>query len=148
MRDLTEIVDLAFLMRKESVFKLTARFDPEAVCMLGARLIADPDGYLTVAKNEKGLVIGFIAGQLAPYIFSPSEKHIVDYAVFVEPSSRGGSAAYRLMKDFEEWGKDKDALEMTIGVSTGVEPQKIHEFYKKLGYACVGGLYKKNLKET
>lgn len=150
-KELVSVVELARLMREESVYRFSNGFDELAVLDLGLRLVSlfmhNRGGYIKIAKNKEGKVIGMAAGQATPYMFNPKECMITDYALYVLPEYRGTTAAIRLLKDFEAWGKSQGANEMSLGVSTGIDTDKTHNFYTKMGYLYSGGIYKKFLNK-
>ncbi len=88
--------------------------------------------------------IGMHVGSLTHYFFSDAllASGLVTY---VRPEFRGGRAAVLLVKEFIDWGKEKKAAEVYIGVSLGVNLEKSHKFFKHFGFNYVGGNYKLRL---
>lgn len=151
--DLQEMVDLGQQMWSEGVFTVTEDYDALAALEFGIGALTEHlsggDFYLSIAREkEGGEIIGMIVGQSVPYFFAPSKKMIVDHLIYVREDKRGTSAAYRLMKHFEAWSETRDAIEMSLGVSTGINPEKVHDFYIKMGYTHTGGIYKKPLSQS
>ena len=101
--------------------------------------------FIAVAEDTERHVVGGMIGAMSPYAFSP-ERYAVDLGIYVLPERRGASAAYRLINEFERWAKSNNAHEVKCGVSTGVNIEKAHEFYTKLGYNYLGGLYAKKFE--
>lgn len=146
--ELDEMADLGQVMWSEGVFTVTDDYDKAAALDFGIHALtehmAGGDFYMSIAKeNEDGPIIGMVIGQAVPYFFAPSKRMIVDHLIYVREDKRGTLAAYRLLKDFEKWGSTKNALEMSLGVSTGIHPEKTHDFYTRMGYTHTGGIYKK-----
>lgn len=137
-------------MWEESVFKVTQDYDISSVIEFGVTVLTEflsgGDYFVNVARETNGTApVGMIVGQVVPYFFCPNRRNAVDHIVYVSPNYRGTSAAHRLLKEFEKWAKDKGAIEMSIGTSTGVHPEKTHDFYVKMGYTHTGGIFKKPL---
>lgn len=98
--------------------------------------------YFKVAKRSDGLIVGMVLGFIVPYFYNNSQKMARDQIVFVHPAMRRTSAAYRLINDFKAWAVSRGANELLIGVSSGVDVQKTHDFFNKMGYDCSGGVYR------
>lgn len=150
---MVEVVDLVEQLWEESCFKITESFDRAAVGEFFLNVLTEHlsggDFFACVAKDsETGEVFGVALGQLTRYILCPEKSFAVDHIVYVRQDKRGTSAAYRLVKEFESWAKQKGATEVSFGVSTGIHPDKTHDFYVRMGYNHTGGIYKKPLKEN
>src|SRR3990172_9465368 len=61
-------------------------------------------------------------------------------AIYVRPSSRGSSAAVRLMSVFNEFSRQAGAVETHVGVTSGYHTEQARRFFEKLGYTYVGPL--------
>lgn len=150
--DLAFMVKLGNQMRQESLYKNCKEYDEYSALDFGLKMIAlqkfKNSAYIKTAKNSEGIIIGMIVAEAVPYMFSPSEKMIVDHLFYVAPEYRGSSAALRMFKDFERWAISIGANEISLGVSTGVDPERTDSFYKRMGYLCAGGIYKKYLREV
>lgn len=151
--ELQEMVDLGKVMWGEGVFNVTEDYDSDAAMDFGLNALTESmsggDFYMCVAKeDESSPIIGMVIGQSVPYFFCPKKKMVVDHIVYVHKDKRGSSAAYRMLKDFEDWAKTQNAVEISMGVSTGIHPEKTHDFYTKMGYTHAGGIYKKPLNQS
>ena len=101
-------------------------------------------GYAKVFENEKKEVIGGLMGVLQPYYFSDAmSAH--DLAVFVQAGMRGGIAANLLLRDFENWADDHQAIEVRLGVTAGIKDDLAGKLYKRLGYQEAGTLFVKRI---
>ncbi len=103
--------------------------------------IKQPHIYCSLYRNEKGYIggmIGFIAQQ---YFTQGSAAK--DLAIYVQPESRGGMGAVRLVRDFEQWAKAMGATEIYLAQSTGIEIEKTRKWYEALGYKVCGFVTKK-----
>lgn len=85
-------------------------------------------------------VVGAFIGCISPFMFSTAKK-ANDLSLFILPEYRGSSLALRLIREYEKWAKERDAVRIYLGVSTGED--KACEFYGKIGYNNVGGLFRK-----
>lgn len=95
-------------------------------------LLGDINSGIFVVE-EDGVVTGMIAGIVCEHFFG-KDKYVSDLAVYVQPEKRGGSAALRLIRAFEEWSFKHGACEVLLGVSTGIEMERTVALYQRLGY--------------
>jgi hypothetical protein len=56
-----------------------------------------------VAENEG--VVGMLLASIAPSIWSPKHFLMTEMAYWVEPESRGGTAGYRLLAEYQQRGE-------------------------------------------
>lgn len=147
--ELMKIVDIARKLVAESPVYSAVPFEPEVIfwhLRNGLeRFHDDEGGFLMVAEDSNGEIVGAMLGGLAPYLFSSKGVYASEFAIYVNQEKRGTSAAYKLVERFERWAEDNKALEINVGVSTGITPERAHGFYTKMGYNHVGGIYKKQL---
>lgn len=136
--DIPRLVELGEEMHKESRFACLP-FDEDKVRRLFAHLIESPDGLMIVAE-ENGVVIGGFAGMVHEYYFSRA-KLACDFALFVCHEYRGGMAAPRLMKAYIAWAKERGALMIQAGITTGVHVEQTSRLYEKLGFKNAGQLF-------
>ena len=64
----------------------------------------------------------------------------------VLPQARMGGHAVRLLKAFEQWASNRNAFEITFGVNSGVELDKLSRFADRMGYVRVGENYARSVK--
>ena len=143
LEDVDEIIDLGELLHGESGYSRLP-FDRDKVGALICGLISEVDGVVFVAESD-GRIIGGIAGGITEYWFC-SVRHAFDFSFFVHPDHRGGSAAFRLLCAFERWAKDAGAVEIDIGITTGIHEEKTQRFYEKMGFVQSGRLFGKILE--
>jgi len=139
---LENIRDALFLgekMHKESAYS-DMPFDLEMAAQnIYQMLIQSEHGFGLIAYKDTNPV-GMIGGALATHYFGPA-LYAYDFAWYVTPKQRGSSIAIRMLKKFEKWAKDRGALEMHLGVTTGVSPEKTAKMFERMGYKFVGSNY-------
>lgn len=126
--DIDTITVLANKMVQDTVFTNIKRDRIE-------KILSVPTAVGFVAESEE--VIGFICGALHQQFFT-QQKFASDMALYVEPKYRGGSAAFRLVKAFENWAKEKGASHIWLGQSVGQNMDDTAKFYLRLGYSMAG----------
>lgn len=135
--DIEPAIELGRAMHAESWFSAMP-YDPEHLRALLPKVIAR--GFFVVAY-EGGELVGFMLAVVAPSWFGPAIT-TGDLALYVIPEKRGGSLAARMVKRYIDWAMAIGASDITIGVSTGVDPERTGRFYEGMGFTHVGGVYK------
>lgn len=108
-----------------------------------AKILSVPTAVVFVAEAKE--IVGFICGALHEQFFT-QQKFASDMALFVEDQHRGSSAAFRLIKAFENWAKEKGASHVWLGQSVGQNIDNTTSFYTRLGYTLAGVNTVKELK--
>ena len=131
------LLALAAEMHAESRFSRFA-FVPEKVRAMLATLIVADDGFLWVFDD--GDVIGALAATVFEHWFS-SDRVAQDVGLFVRPDRRGGAAAAALIDRYIVWAHERGAVDVELGVNTGVRPERTGKLLERLGARLVGWLY-------
>lgn len=136
--DIPRLIELGEQMHVESRFARLP-FDRDKVQALFAHLIESPDGLLLVADAD-GVLVGGFAGYVVEHYFART-KVASDFGLFIEPASRGGMTAPRLLKAYIEWAKAQGAVMIQAGITTGVHVEQTTRLYEKLGFRNNGQLF-------
>lgn len=64
---------------------------------------------------------------------------IIHYDVL--PEKRMGGAGLRLLTAFRKWAENRGAFELSAGINSGIELDKMDRFLRKLGFQQTGGNY-------
>lgn len=111
-----------------------------------ARLSMD-HGAIIVAVNDAGLPCGMAAAILTPHPIV-DRWEVSDTALYVLPTYRGGTAAARLVRALVAWAfNETDAYKVTLGVSTGVHPERTGRLYERMGFKPVAVAYELRLRD-
>jgi GNAT superfamily N-acetyltransferase len=86
-------------------------------------------------KDEK--CIGFVAAVVNEFFFSEYER-ATDLGFYILPEHRGGSIAFKLLREIENWAKEMGVKEIFMGHSVGGKVEETKQFYLRNGYR-VGG---------
>jgi GNAT superfamily N-acetyltransferase len=96
-----------------------------------------------VAENSEKKIVGALIGLVEQQIFSDGwTASVMHFDVL--PQARMGGYGVRLLKAFEQWAKNRNAIEITLGVNSGVDTESIGSFIQKMGYIKVGENYAKS----
>lgn len=136
--------DLPALMRLAGDMHLESRYahrplNEGKLAKLFVRLVTDQDGFLWVAVGDDGVTIGALAAMAFEH-WCHDVRVAMDFGLFLHPNHRGGLAAARLVKQCMAWATDM-GVELDMGVTTGVEPEKTGRFLQCLGFKPAGTLY-------
>ena len=142
LSDMDQVLMLAEEAHAESSYS-HLDFDPEVITAMGHTWIANPEVYfcklVTSAENK---IFAMYVGLISSYYFG---KDLVanDLLLFVSQDRRGGIAAARLIKEFEDWAFANGAKEIRPASSTGVKTEETRQLYNALGYDTVGHTFVK-----
>lgn len=136
--DIGRLVTLGKEMHAESRFSRLP-LDVDKVRALFAHLIESPDGLLIVSEKD-GEVIGGFAGYVAEHYFART-KVAADFGLFISPADRGGMTAPRLLKAYAKWAKERGAVMIQAGITTGTHVDETTRLYQALGFRQVGTLF-------
>ena len=128
---LDEFFEIVCKMVAESEFSYVV---PEKQKIL--QLFKNPNAVAFLAL-ENNQIVGFISGLVHEYFFS-NRKRVSDLGFFVLPEYRGSRVALKLVKLLEAWAIEKNANELHLGQTTGLEIDKTKKFYERLGFKTVG----------
>lgn len=92
------------------------------------------------AIGSEGQVVGGLIGVLERHIFSDQLTASVMH-IDVVPEARMGGYGPRLLRGFEKWARNRDAVEITFGVNSGVDTEAVDRFARRMNYSHVGGNY-------
>jgi GNAT superfamily N-acetyltransferase len=131
--EVPRIVALAAMMAAESPRWSRLEFSHRKVLELGMHLAYSSGGFLQVAEDAEGDLVGFMAAHCDEHWMSEN-RVIVELALYVSPDRRGSSAAVRLLQSFKAWSQKQGAKLVLAGCSTGVGDERAVRLYEKVGF--------------
>lgn len=137
--DFQRLADLGALMHAESPRFRDFTYQPARVLEMLAWLTNSPQGLVLVADMPFEGVIGGIMAMAVPH-YACDLVQASDMAFFVHPEFRGGTAAARLVHGYLDWAREMGA-EPSIGVNTGVQPQRTGRLLAALGAVPTGSVW-------
>ena len=139
--DIAPLIRFGYLIHAESKFS-TLSFDAEKVQQTLESIIGSKNGThcCFIAENSEKQLVGVLIGCMEEYFFSRSlMAHSI--LIYVHPQWRGSSAAVKFIHAFRKWAMNRKALEVCIGVASGVTIGRTDRFLKRLGFSVTGGNY-------
>ncbi|AHN84654.1 putative acetyltransferase (endogenous virus) [Gutovirus Vc1] len=134
--DLLSLAPLGQLYAEEAQGHQNYPFDLEHCLSNAALTIVDEDGCFLVAFDGDDPV-GFLWGSARVLPWSKA-KLAFDTILYVKPEKRKSSVGYKLMRAWEEWAKEHNAVEVQISIASGIHEEQSISFFKKLGYSYIG----------
>lgn len=112
-----------------------------ANCIIG--LLVSDDGGVVVVEDE-GHIVAMLGGFVTEHFFG-TDKVACDLGVYVSPEHRGSLYAFRMVRAFEKWAKERGAVDMVLGISTENDADMIRKLYGRMGYADSGYVVRRTL---
>jgi len=139
--DISPLIQFGSLIHAESKFS-TLDFDPDKVRKTLDNIVGSKNGThcCFIAESADKQLIGVFIGCIEEYFFSSSlMAHSI--LIYVHPDWRGSSAAVKFIHAFRKWAMNRKALEVCIGVASGVTIGRTDRFLRRLGFTVTGGNY-------
>ena len=143
--DLLIITPLGSRYTEEALGHKNYPLDIDACIHNAASTILSDNGCFLLAFDDNKNPVGFLWGHAHALPWSKA-KLAFDTILYVIPEKRKSSAGYKLMKSWEEWAKEKDAVEVQISIASGIHEDETTSFYKRLGYSYIGKQFRKECK--
>lgn len=106
-------------------------------------LAVEAPNFLLSVLEVDGEIVGSLVGAVTTPLFS-KDKTATELAWFVEESHRGSSGSLRLIKNYENWAKDKGCKFVTMVDIDSLN--NLEQVYKRVGYTLTEKTYVKELK--
>ena len=140
--DVPIVIALGHAMHEESYFKFLD-FNEDKLKRLWQNIEDMPTMFCAFVAESDTEFIGFFVGMCTEHWFG-LDKVACDLAVYVRTDKRGGTAAPRLIKAYEEWAWNvANAQEVHIGTSTIVNSERVKSLYKRLGFGDEAFFFRK-----
>ena len=139
--DIPALVEFGNQIHAESKFS-TLDFDADKVKQTLESIVESKSGThcCFVATSTDEQLIGVLIGCIEEYFFSRSlMAHSI--LIYVHPKWRGSPAALKFIHAFRNWATNRGALEICIGVASGVTISRTDRFLRRLGFSVTGGNY-------
>lgn len=137
--DIPAIVSLGEAMHAESRYRDPLPWCAPKVTGLLDWLLANDDGLVLVAEAGDRIIGGFL-GMVEDHWCSRA-RVATDFALYVHPGWRGSSAAARLLGAYGAWARERGAVLVQAGITTGVHVEATSRLYERLGFRRVGNLF-------
>lgn len=137
LEDLSVLIALGEAMHAESPRFSRLEFSSDRLAQTLVGLVEADRGFLWVAENAAGSVIGGMAAVIVPHWCS-NDLIATDLALFIEKTARGSLAPMRLLHRYRRWAVERGAVLIQIGVSSGIDTETTAHLYEQLGFSRCG----------
>lgn len=96
------------------------------------------NGYVVIAENDDGWVIGVAACEWMGFFWNRQRKHLENILFTVHPDYRSGGVAKYLIEKLKAYCRENKA-DLIFRVTTHHQPQILDRFLKSQGLTYVGG---------
>lgn len=132
-------IALARRVHAESAFA-DLPFDEMRVRKGIERGLGAPDRHCLLQAEFEEEMVGYLHGVANRHYFSNAlGATIMSY--YVVPEHRGTTAAVKLLHGFRRWERQRGAVRLHVGVTSGVTIERTDRLMKRLGFHLVGGNY-------
>ena len=96
--------------------------------------------------TEEDEIVGFFLGSAVEYFFSDSVI-AQEMVVVFKPEHRDNIAPHLalMITDFTEWARQRDAVEVCIGITSGIAGEGYPKFIQSQGFKEAGLIFKKEV---
>ncbi|MGB8338661.1 MAG: hypothetical protein WCD07_03155 [Burkholderiales bacterium] len=145
LADIPGIVELGKAIHAESRYR-TLGYDPVKLNRMFSGIISSPKGtHCCFVAEHQGQISGVMIGCVEECFFS-NDRVANSILIYVDPKRRGGSTALKFIHAFRNWAVNRNAVELSLGVASGVTIDRTDRFLKRLGMQMVGGNYTLSLQ--
>ena len=107
-------------------------------------LIASPDTVIFVAVDDDGEPFGVLVGMETGVWFAPSTRIATELAWWVDPECRGGTAALRLVRMFQDWAASRGIKHVALSSIVTDGGPTAGRFIERQGFKLVERSYIKS----
>jgi len=145
MEDLEQLNELGRWFQENSAYKNCGWSDKKSASIIASSMRPHSPYFFRVAE-EDGDIQGMFIGLATEYFFSEN-KIAMDQVVCFHPEKRKnvGKLLIKMFREFESWAKEKNALEVCIGVTSGIAGDGYPKLIERLGYKQVGSCFKREV---
>jgi GNAT superfamily N-acetyltransferase len=147
LNDLPSLVEGGSRMHALTRFR-NQPYNPQKVAQAFCDLITRGQGKYAflVAAHADGRIVGALIGVMEQQIFTDTwTASVMHFDVL--PEARMGGYGVRLLRAFEQWARNRRAVEFCFGVNSDAESDAVGRFARKMGYRQVGENFVKRGEE-
>lgn len=140
--DLPQLMALAKEMHSETSFRALSFSESKAAAEIMTSILNQ--NMLVVVAEDRGQILGLVAAFLDKPYFS-EDLVVYDHIWFVGKHGRGSAVGPRLLKHLSEWGRLCGAKAVFVTLGSDVKQDRVGKLVERLGYARLGGYYRKDI---
>lgn len=146
LKDRESVVKLGWLMWKQSPVYEKYGWSWDKAANMFDRYCQRPR-HLMLVVDEEDKIVGMLLANIHSQFYT--DINVASQQLFyIHPLHRGGSAAVRMMKKFESFGRHHDCQLLNFSQSVQGVDDRWDKFCENLGYTHVGNTYFKDLQDV
>lgn len=134
-KDVGQVIDLLEVMHEESWLSKYPLNKGRTTYIITA--LADDPAAFTMGYVEGDRIVGILVGEVIQHPFLDLYT-AEDHFLYIHPRWRGGTAAVRLINQFQIYAAAQGAHKVAIQVTAGINNERTGALLAKLGYSDVG----------
>jgi len=144
--DVPDFVELARIFLSQTRYK-NYDFNGERLAVNLRAVIEKPNDThcFFIAEDASGKSVGCLIGCTERHFFSDQiVASVIHYDML--PEKRMGGGGLKLLTAFKKWAENRGAHELSVGINSGANLNRMDSFLRKLGFELTGGNYSMQLK--
>ena len=137
--DWPTVLDFGRRLHSESLWRVLPFDEDKAIALLRWYARTPATSCFLIAER-KGEVAGFLMAYMGDLAFS-YERRAINGFYYVVPDQRGSLAGLRLLRHFKAWARKHGAFEVQIGMSGGINTDRMIRFLEHLGFRHTGDIF-------
>jgi GNAT superfamily N-acetyltransferase len=142
-----DVLDIVFSVKqfaKEIPHLAWSKFDNNKVKDIVTSLVTSEHGFVYVAVNDKGEVVGALIGLLSGIPINDL-VFAQELMFWVDPNHRNGKTAPRLIDEYVKWAKNSGATFSRLSALDEVLEGRAGVLFKRKGFKAIETAYVKEL---
>ncbi len=137
--DIFDIAKLGECFHREAPEYRDLPYSRTKVAAWAAMHVNDPEMNVWIARNDQGVIVGGIFGQIHETYFG-SARQAIENTYYVHPHYRGGRTAVALLRTFIKWAEEHKVQRAIVTISSGIETSRTARFLGHFGFepAAIG----------
>ena len=128
--DLYDVLHLCKKFYKKAKFEDLGKLNQEKTLQYLVSLLHNPETLCKVVEDD-GEIEGFAAFAL---VESPFSDSIIGYELFFWLNTKNPFTAKKIIKEYEEWAKEKGCIAVRFGSIHSLEDEKFISFITRQGF--------------
>tara|TARA_R100001594_G_scaffold143333_1_gene191180 strand:- start:2027 stop:2476 length:450 start_codon:yes stop_codon:yes gene_type:complete len=141
-KDIDDVLNLGKKLHKESPIFNVYKWNEEKARKFIIDIIYDDNQCGILAFDDNLDLSGMILGYIDSFYFS-KEISLQEHFIYIEKEKRGTKMVFKLLKEWVEWGKSKNAIDVWLKSTTGINRDKTSKLFNKLGFSEIGQTYRR-----
>jgi GNAT superfamily N-acetyltransferase len=146
-KDIDALIGLGKVFSQESRYQ-NQTFDPIKIrSQMEAYFQDDRGKYICIVGFKDDVAMGFLFGSIDEYWFA-KERGANMIIWYVAQEARGTAMGVKLLLAFKRWAENREAMELTVSITSGLGTERTGQFLRKVGFKHCGENYYQRLGQV